>query len=98
MKGFTQLDRPLQQLLTECEPGPLRRRRKTVSVETHWREDGDLRLAFDKLKMALTRAPVLGYTDYSQPFVLETDTSNDGICIFGDTHEERNQRLIIIMF
>ena len=50
-----------------------------MSVETHWREDGDLQLAFDKLKMALTSAPVLGYADYSQPFVLETDASNDGL-------------------
>ena len=69
----------LQQLLTDCKPGPLRRRRKTVSVETHWRGDGDLQLAFDKLKMALTSAPVLGYADYSQPFVLKTDASNDGL-------------------
>ena len=79
VKGFTQLARPLQQLLTDCEPGPLRRRRKTVSVETHWRVDGDLQLAFDKLKMALTSAPILGYADYSQPFVLETNASNDGL-------------------
>ena len=79
VKGFTQIARPLQQLLTECEPGPLRRRRKTVSVEMHWREDADLQLAFDKLKMALTTAPVLGYADYTQPFVLETDASNDGL-------------------
>ena len=50
-----------------------------MSVETHWREDGDLQLAFDKLKMALIIAPVLGYADYSQPFVLETDASNDGL-------------------
>ena len=50
-----------------------------MSVETHWREDGDLQFAFDKLKMALKSAPVLGYADYSQPFVLETDASNDGL-------------------
>ena len=50
-----------------------------MSVETHWREDGDLQLAFDKLKMALIIAPVLGYADYSQPFVLETDASNDSL-------------------
>ena len=48
------LDRPLQQLLAYCEPGPLRRRMKTLSIETHWREYADLQLEFDKLKLALT--------------------------------------------
>ena len=70
--------KPLQQLLADCEPGPLHRTRKTVSVEMQWR-DVNLQLAFDKLKMALTSASVLGYADYTQPFVLETDASNEGL-------------------
>ena len=31
--------------------------------------------SFNKLKDALTSAPVLAYLDYSKPFILETDTS-----------------------
>ena len=34
---------------------------------------------FDALKHALTTAPVLAYTDYTQPFILETDTSLKGL-------------------
>ncbi|CAB4027585.1 Hypothetical predicted protein [Paramuricea clavata] len=35
--------------------------------------------AFDRLKHLLTTAPVLGYADLSQPFILETDASHQGL-------------------
>ena len=34
---------------------------------------------FDKLKDALTSAPVLAYLDYSKRFILETDASLKGL-------------------
>ena len=35
--------------------------------------------SFEKLKEALTSAPVLAYPNYSKPFILETDTSLKGL-------------------
>lgn len=35
--------------------------------------------AFEELKGKLTTAPVLGYPDYSLPFLLQTDASRDGL-------------------
>lgn len=79
VKGFAQLAKPLHQLLSDCEPGKACRRRKSVSVETRWSEDASLQHAFDTLKHAMTNTPVLGFADFSLPFVVETDASNDGL-------------------
>ena len=35
--------------------------------------------AFSLLKQALLQAPVLKFVDYSRPFILETDTSSNGL-------------------
>ena len=34
---------------------------------------------FDKLKQLLTKAPVLVFPEFSQPFLLETDASGEGL-------------------
>ena len=35
--------------------------------------------SFDRLKLALTSAPVLAYLNYEKPFLLETDASLKGL-------------------
>ena len=36
-------------------------------------------MAFDELKEACCVAPVLAYADHTQPFILHTDSSLDGL-------------------
>ena len=36
-------------------------------------------MAFDKLKKVLTEAPILAYPDFSLPFILATDASDDAL-------------------
>ena len=35
--------------------------------------------AFEALKQACMTAPILAFADYTKPFLMETDTSKDGI-------------------
>ena len=50
---------------------------KCVGIDDLW--DAECEVAFGKLKAALTTAPVLGYVDFKEPFILETDASQDGL-------------------
>lgn len=36
-------------------------------------------MAFDKLKLALTSAPILTFPDFNEPFILDTDASDSAI-------------------
>ena len=53
------------------------RRKKKEVVQWMWTEDHQA--AFDDLKEALVSAPVLGYADYTQPFIVETDGAGTGL-------------------
>jgi len=72
VKGFATMARPLHQLLSVPKHGT-----KNPSVRPHW-TDG-CQQAFEKLKEALTSAPLLGYANFNQEFTLEVDASMRGL-------------------
>ena len=53
------------------------RNRKNIKLGKKW--TSNCIQAFESLKIALTQAPVLGFADYSLPFILETDASSTGL-------------------
>ena len=79
VKDFAKLAKPLHQLTTtvhNLHPKDRHKGEKKVfdGLWTH-----ECELAFLQLKQALTTAPVLGYADYTRPFILEVDASLTGL-------------------
>ncbi|KAL0154049.1 hypothetical protein M9458_050649 [Cirrhinus mrigala] len=78
VEGFAGLAAPLHKLV-----GVLQGTRKRAvssgqsSFEQHWNHTCEK--SFSDLKERLIQAPVLGYADFTRPFILETDASNLGL-------------------
>jgi transposase InsO family protein len=75
--GFAKTARPLHELVTKLYEGGKVGRRKNKAIGGEWSEN--CQKAFDGLKFALTNPPILAYPVFTDPFVLETDASNEGL-------------------
>lgn len=64
IKGFAEIAKPLHKL-TE---------RNTLFLWT-----SECQTSFDILRDRLSAPPILSYPDFSKPFILDTDASNEGI-------------------
>lgn len=62
--GFATVTRPLTKLLKK---------------DIKWSWDSEQQLAFDELKRLLCTTPILSCPDFSVPFVLQVDASNEGL-------------------
>ena len=80
VKDFSIIAGPLHDLITnKLKQNPGRNKRKSVDLETNTDWGAKEEKAFNTLKRKLTEAPVLGFADFSKPFILETDASFDGL-------------------
>ena len=52
---------------------------KSKKVPTKWLRNEDQQKAMDQVIEKLTSPPILAYADYTLPFVLHTDASNEGL-------------------
>ena len=63
VRGYGLISKPLTQLLKK--------------IQFHWTPDATM--AFESLKKAVTSTPVLALPDFTKPFIVETDASQEGI-------------------
>ena len=74
---FAQIAGPLHELVNSCLHELKVNKRLSVPFAHRWSRE--CQAAFEELKERLTSAPVLAFPDFTQPFRLETDASNDGL-------------------
>ena len=70
IKGFAHIAQPLNDLLTG---EGAKRKSECVALSE------DALKAFKDLKQVCMTAPIQAFTDYTKPFLLETDASKDGL-------------------
>ncbi|XP_029920671.1 uncharacterized protein LOC115368614 [Myripristis murdjan] len=87
VSGFAKIARPLNQLLTGIPAD-----KKFENRKVQW--SPECQMSFDELKTALTQAPVLAYADYSLPFIVYTDASNQGLGAVLAQVQEGKERVI----
>ena len=92
VRGFTQIASPLHQLVTiACQEGKGKPR---ASASFKLELDDTCHIAFVTLKNALTAAPILGFPDYSKPFILETDACDSGLGAVLSQRQDNGVRVI----
>ncbi len=75
IEGFSKIAGPLHDLVALC----LRRQGMVRKSEFFSMWSAECQTAFELLKEKLTSAPILGYADFSLPFIVETDASSEGL-------------------
>ena len=84
--GFSKVVKPLTDLLAEppnqkkkSKASKLNAKRKNKYRPIGWVWKAEQQDAFDRIIQLLTSAPILGFADYSLPFLLHTDASIEGL-------------------
>ena len=78
VEGYSSIAAPLYRL-TSGDPRKKIRGKKRLGPEPPFLWTTECEKAFQSLRQKLTTAPVLAYPGYSQPFVLQTDASGEGL-------------------
>ncbi len=79
VKGYSNLAAPLYRLTSGDPRKKKRGTQKSPGPDQPFLWTAECEEAFQSLKKELISAPVLGYPDYSQPFLLQTDASGMGL-------------------
>ncbi|KAL2086104.1 hypothetical protein ACEWY4_017163 [Coilia grayii] len=75
VEGFAKCAAPLHKLVGVLQG--LQKKARSNTVEGRW--DAACETAFASLKSKMVSAPILGFADFSKPFILEIDASHAGL-------------------
>ena len=80
--------------LTAGDPRRRKKNKKTKQPTQPFVWTGECQEAFDVLKHHMTSAPILGFADYSLPFILQTDASGTGLGVVLSQIQDGHERVI----
>lgn len=89
--GYASIAKPLNDLLAGH---PTNSSGKSKKEATTWKWGSDEQEAFDMLIEKLTSPPILGYADFSQPFIINIDASGSGLGAVLYQEQDNQERVI----
>ena len=89
IKNYSDLTRPLELMMKSSAQGDINKMKKKALI---WTNDTDG--AFSILKSKLTKAPILGYPNNKDMFVLDTDASHFGMGAVLSQRQNGTERVI----
>ena len=90
--SFAKIAGPLHQLVNEFLHKLKTIKKLSKPFTAKW--NIECQQAFDTLREKHTTAPVLGYADYTKPFIVETDASHDGLGTVFSQEQDGKRRVI----
>lgn len=94
IRNFSQIAHPLHRLLTSFNKDKkyISKEKKKQNFKDRWKDD--CLAAFKDLRERLVTAPILGYPDFSLPFIIEVDASGLGLGSVLSQEQEKGRRVI----
>ena len=92
IEKYAHIARPLYDLVINTNKEFKNKRTKNIDIQGKWNEKCEI--SFNKLKVMLTTPPVLGIPDYSQSFIVETDSSSGGLGAVLSQHQGDRVKVI----
>ena len=92
IQGFAQIAGPLHAILQGVVKGAKKKQLSSNQWKEKWTPDCEE--AFRNLKEKLTSTPVLGYPDFTQPFIVETDAALTG---FGAVLSQKQEGKTVVI-
>ena len=90
VKNFSKLAGPLHDLVNHCI------NHENAKSPPRFKElwDEKCQSAFEVLKTCLVKTPILGFADYTKPFILEVDASKQGLGAVLSQEQDGSRRVI----
>ena len=91
VRDFSRISRPLNEMLAGIQR---KKSKKKITEPKPWKWGAEEENAFRELKTQLTTPPILGFPDFTKPYILHVDACGSGLGAVLCQHQDGQDRVI----